>query len=246
MILHQRSVAAITLGLFVAGIGLTMAFNLWTTTTTKNPARYDRGQATGLANPADIRGSYTLADVAAAFPIEVDTLARAFRVPLDGNQAGFQAKNLEAMAEGEAESPVGTDAVRLFTALWVGRPFVPEETTRLFPEALEELKQKLAPADWDRANAYRLGNDPAVKPEPVAKSSVDEQPQPSSEVTSSDKLIKGNTTFGELQMWGVSAESIREVLGGIGAGHESIRNWSQEQGLEFSSAKAKLQALVTP
>ncbi len=48
---------------FLAGIGLTMAFNLWHTTTTKEPAKYSSGEFAGQANPADIRGSYTLGDV---------------------------------------------------------------------------------------------------------------------------------------------------------------------------------------
>lgn len=224
MIVSQRSVAVVTLATFVVGIGLTMAFNLWNTSP-------PRGRT--LANPAEIRGSTTLVDVATLGGPDLATLARAFRWPED-QAATAQPKDLEAQW---GDLGVGTDSVRLFVALWTGRPFVPEAATRLFPEALDALKTKLSPADWDRAAVWVVGGPGPGEANPAPESSAP---------AAGERTIKGSTTFGELLTWGMSEAELRRVLGGLGAGHESVRTWAQAQGLEFSTVKAQLQALVTP
>jgi hypothetical protein len=126
---------------FAAGIGLTLAFNLWKTESEKVPVAFTSGEFAGKANPADIRGSYTFADIAKAFPVPLDELARAFGVAQD--PAAFQVKGLEGAFEGLPNgSEIGTDSVRLFVARFAGLPFEPAETTALPAAAVAILEKK--------------------------------------------------------------------------------------------------------
>ena len=128
--IKSKHLAVIVPVVFAAGIGLTIAFNLWKTETTKVPAAYTSGEFAGKANPADIRGSYTFADIVKAFPVPLEELARAFGVTADA--AAFQVKSLEGAFEGLPDGvEIGTDSVRLFVARYAGLPFDPVETTAL-------------------------------------------------------------------------------------------------------------------
>lgn len=139
--IKSRHLAIVVPAVFAAGIGLTIAFNLWKTETDKVPARYTSGDFAGQANPADIRGSYTLADIADAFPVPVEDIARAFGVT--GNAAAFQVKGLEGAFEGLPDGKeIGTDSVRLFVARYAGLPYEPEETTALPAAAVAVLEAK--------------------------------------------------------------------------------------------------------
>ena len=139
--LKSKHLAVIVPVVFAAGIGLTIAFNLWKTETEKVPAAYTSGEFAGKANPADIRGSYTFADIVKAFPVPLEELARAFGVT--ENPAAFQVKSLEGAFEGlPAGKELGTDSVRLFVARYAGLPFEPGETTVLPAAAVEILAKK--------------------------------------------------------------------------------------------------------
>jgi len=55
--------------------------------------------------------------------------------------------------------------------------------------------------------------------------------------------VKGKTTFGELLSWGVSKETIEQILGRpIGKAGDTVRDYCIENGIEFSSVKDALQA----
>ena len=70
--------AVIIVAVFVSGIGLSMAFNLWRTEASKEPARYESGEFAGEYNPADIRGSYTFGDIEDTFGVPAQVLGKAF------------------------------------------------------------------------------------------------------------------------------------------------------------------------
>lgn len=128
--IKSKHLAVVVPLVFAAGIGLTIAFNLWKTESEKVPASYTSGEFAGTANPADIRGSYTFEDIARAFPVPLADLARAFGVT--ENAAAFQVKSLEGAFTGLPEGrEIGTDSVRLFVARYAGLPFDPIETTAL-------------------------------------------------------------------------------------------------------------------
>ncbi len=241
--LKTKHLAVVVPVIFIAGIGLTMAFNLWHTTTTKEPARYANGEFAGRANPADIRGSYTFGDVVAAFPgVPLEVLADAFGVK--GDAAGFPVKNLESSEADAGAVAVGTDSVRLFVARWLGLAFEPAEGTLLPPRAIELLRAAgatpaAAPAAPAAAPAAPAAA-PAALPAPAA--------QPAAAPADSavgDRTVKGSTTFGQLADWGVAPAALEEVLGGApGAPGTAVRDWCVGAGIEFSTIKAKVQALV--
>jgi hypothetical protein len=261
--LKTKHLAVVVPVIFIAGIGLTMAFDLWHTSTTKEPAKYVSGEFAGQANPADIRGSYTFGDVAAAFPgVPLGVLADAFGVK--GDAAAFAVKNLES-AEVEAGAvAVGTDSVRLFVARWLGLAFEPAEGTGLPPRAIELLEAAgatptgAAPAATPVAQPAAASSAPAAAPAsapapaavvpaatPAAQPAAVPAEHAVAEPVAGDRAVKGSTTFGQLADWGVAPAALEEAIGGApGAPGTTVRDWCTEKGIEFSTVKAKVQALV--
>ncbi len=233
--LRTRLLAPIVLVVFFAGIGLSMAFNLWITESTKVPAAYTEGEFEGQYNPADIRGSYSLGDIEEAFGIDVDTLATAFGIT-DPDPDGFQIKQFEEIyLPLEDGSEVGTDSMRLFVSRYIGLPYTPEDTTRLPSSAINLLKEKLAPADIEalQAVSIKLSDIKAEDPEVAEEHDV---------VIGE---IKGGTTFNDLLEWGLTKEEIEAVLGvEMGASGTAVRDFLMEKGLEFSEYKTELQGLI--
>jgi hypothetical protein len=242
--IKSKHLAVIVPVVFAAGIGLTIAFNLWKTETTKVPAAYTSGEFAGKANPADIRGSYTFADIVKAFPVPLEELARAFGVT--GDAAAFQVKGLEGAFEGlPAGKELGTDSVRLFVARYAGLPFEPGESTVLPAAAVELLAGKggLSAEQLADLRARAVGGamtaaEPAavtaVKPAavtaPAATSSAPavsaaaaaaapaasgtEASSATHTTSSTERTVKGTTTFKDLADWGVAEADIRKVFGG--------------------------------
>lgn len=135
--------AIITVVILLGGVGLSAALGHWKTSTDKQPAKIQSGEYAGQANPADIRGSYTLKDISGSFGIPLEDLGRAF---LPGNSAGwaaFQVKDLKATYENAgAANEIGTASMRYFAALYVG---IPGQQPAALPQtAAEVLKEKAA------------------------------------------------------------------------------------------------------
>ena len=260
--LESRHVAVVVPAAFILGIGLTMAFNLWHTTTTKVPATYTNGELAGKANPADIRGSYTLGDVHAAFPeVPLQDLAQAFGVK--GSAEAFQVKSLEAAAEGPSGMyEIGTDSVRLFVARYLGLPYEPEATTGLTAKAVELLAAtgRLDAGELNDVQARVVGAAPASAARPAAQtegpaaataSSAPVAPAPEAAASApvpastEDRTVKGSTTFGQLAGWGVSKEALARILGSEpGESATRVRDYLSQKGIEFSTVKGKIQELV--
>jgi hypothetical protein len=257
--IKAKHLAVIVPVTFVVGIGLTMAFNLWKTESGKVPVVFASGEFAGQANPADIRGSYTFADIAKAFPVPLEDLARAFGVT--ENAAAFQVKTLEAAGN------LDTDSVRLFVARYAGLPFEPAETTALPAAAVAVLEakrglnaeqvadlQKRAVSAETAAVAAAPGA--ATMPEkapaaaaPAASAALPAastpETAPAAAAIAEDRTIKGNTTFKELLDWGVSEVDIRKVFGGgMGATGVALRDYCTQKGIEFTTVKTTLQDLV--
>jgi hypothetical protein len=272
--IRSRHLAIVVPVVFAAGIGLTMAFNLWKTENDKVPAKYASGEFAGQANPADIRGSYTFADIVQAFPVPLEELARAFGVTQ--NPAAFQVKALEGAFEGLPDGwEIGTDAVRLFVARYAGLPFEPADTTALPAAAVAVLEANggLSPGVLADLRSRAVGGaavpaaTPAATPEPQPASDAASTPPttgsaPSATPTAApapasatstaehaaaaeDRAVKGKTTFKELLDWGVSEADIRSVFGGsMGASGLALKDFCAEKGIEFTAVKTALQDLV--
>jgi hypothetical protein len=263
MTLRSKHLAPIILAVFVAGIGGTIALNLWRTTSSKMPVAFQGGEFAGQANPADIRGSYTFGDISASFPVPVEALARAFGVESTAaDPAAFQCKQLEEIYAGSEGGEIGTDSVRWFVALYSGMPYAPAQDTVLPASALEVLVDRLTPEQLAAARARTVGlsqaapgpafaasavtapEAPAVQPQVAAQPTAPESSTTHTEETVVGE-IKGKTTFGELTSWGVSKEAIEAALGmPIGKPGVSVRDFCAENGIEFSTAKTALQELA--
>ena len=237
MKIRSVQLAPVIVVAFVVGIGLTMAFNLWITESNKIPATYISGEFAGEYNPGDIRGSYSFGDIQEAFGVPVTVLSQAFGLVDEKNAASFQVKGLEesygSLPDG---GEVGTDSVRLFTALYIGRPYTPEETTLLPAPALSFLKEKLAPADLEALREKSVQ---------LSELRLEEGAVVEEHVETDERLIKGKTTFGDLLSWGLSKEEIEGVIGlPIGSRATTVRDYLIDEGVEFSVYKTALQELV--
>ncbi len=250
MTLTSKSLAAIIVALMFGAIFFSSALGWWQTTSTKEAAVYTEGEFAGQANPADIRGSYTLGDVEKNFGVPATLVAKAFGVQSDA-PATYPVKGLEEMY---AESPqeVGTASVRLFVAFYLGLPF--DLSTDIYlPEAAAAIlhTRKLSEEQTAYLDAHRVPNPGEAAP--AAQPAVPEQPASSSEPTPAatehvpvveEGILKGKTTFAELLKWGLTAESIEQVLGmpmPVAPGM-TVKDFCSQNGLSFETIKPALQA----
>jgi hypothetical protein len=266
---RSRHLALVIPLVVIAGIGVGVAIGAWQTGPTKEPARFASGDFAGKANPADIRGSYTLADVAAAFPaVTVTELAEAFGAPPSG-AATFQVKSLESGADAAASGLfVGTDSMRLYVAVASGLPYAAAATTGLpraavalleargglDPAALADARARIIPD----AKAASPNGTPAASPaQPNATSAQAASPaQPAASATptggqttqstaAAAPAIKGKTTFKDLADWGVTKEMLRALLGDEGGVPEqTIKDYATASGKDFETLRTSLQKLL--
>lgn len=252
MTLRSKHILPIVLAAFLIGIGGTIIFNLWQTTSSKVPATYTSGEFAGEYNPGDIRGSYSFGEIEEAFSVPVAGLAEAFGVEDSENPAAFLCKSLEDMYGQVDNGEIGTDSVRWFVALYTGLPYTPEEDTLLPSPALSVLQERLNDAELEEVKA-RTVSLPDLAPAPDIEAAKDEAvPEAAAAVEQEDTHteseageVKGKTTFGELQSWGLSKEEIEEALGlPVGKAGVAVRDYCTENGIEFSAVKEALQAAV--
>jgi hypothetical protein len=234
MKLTSKTIAPLVVIVIVGGIALSAALNLWKTTSDKVPARYSSGAFEGEYNPGDIRGSYSFADIAAAFDVTEEELARAFGMSAAGEPGLIKAKDLEATYGEIADGEIGTDSIRYFVALFTGMPYEPEESTLLPAPAISLLKDKVSDVTLAEVQ-QRTVSLSGLKPT-----------DPSQHVESSgDTFVRGKTTFGELESWGLSKAEIEAAIGmEMGKSGITVRDHVVGAGQEFSGAKAELQALI--
>lgn len=143
----------------VAGILGSMALGWWQTESDKTPQRLETATATGESgayDPADIRGSYTLAEISDLFEVPLEELATAFAIE-QGSVAGFKVKELETIYT-DPQSEVGTASMRLFIAWYKGLPFEMKEDSFLPAPAVEILREKteLTPEQVEYLNTHTL------------------------------------------------------------------------------------------
>lgn len=140
MKIKPQMAVIITMAVFIIGIGITSVLGLWKTETTKVPVKFKEQQLSDQYNPADIRGSYTFADISRLFQIPQDDLFTAFGVDA-AKTPDFKCKDLESIYAGAAYE-IGTSSVRMFTAYYLGLPYDPTEETYLPETAAKILQEK--------------------------------------------------------------------------------------------------------
>jgi hypothetical protein len=238
MKISAKGAALILPLLFVLGIGFTMIDGYWQTESSKTPIKLATGDAAGEYDPGDIRGSYSLQDVENAFEIPVATLAKAFGISDIENPGLVKIKELEESFGLIDGMEVGTDSMRFFVALYLGRPFTPGEDTALPQPAYNILKKE-----------SELSSDilEGILEFVVSLSSVHLSEDGAEDHESAEILeIKGKTLFSEVLDAGISEEQIVEALGGVSMGprNMTVRDYCSEQGIEFSAVKSAIQSLL--
>jgi len=207
------------------------------------PAKYGSGKFTGEYNPADIRGSYNFGDISELFEIPLADLGTAFGLEAIENLAYFKCSDLEvAYANLEEDVEIGTGSVKVFVALYTGLPIMLSDDEYLPQSAVDILKaeanlteQQLAFLDTHSVDITGIQIDVSVT---SSEESAEHE-------ASTDKAIKGKTTFRELLDWGLSEEEIEAVIGEeMPARDIKIRDFAIQKGLDFGHIKAPLQAKV--
>lgn len=259
--LRSWQLGASVLAVIFGGVLLTSAFGWWQTESTKEPVKYESGDAAGEYNPVDIRGSYTFGEISALFEIPYEDLAAAFRLPEDADPAVIACKDLEEMylELANAGTEIGTASVRLFVSFYRGLPYEPDEETFLLRPAAQILKRKaalteeqLAYLDAHTVDLQASANTPA---EQTGVEANEEPPAEAAESTpvvpvqdheaENERMVKGPTTFREILDWGVPQETIEQIIGGpIPNPLIVVKDYCLEQGLSFSEIKIALQEAV--
>jgi len=250
MTLTSKPLAAIILVVLFGGILFSSALGWWQTESSKEAATFSEGEFAGQPDPADIRGSYIFGDVERNFDVPASTLAQAFGVTSEGDPAAFQLKNLESIYA-DQEFEIGTASVRLFVALYAGLPYDLAEDVYLPKRAVEMLKSQATLTDEQIAyldtHAIAIGssasnsNADQAAPEPVSDTQAEEH----SEGDSTERVIKGKTTFKDLLDWGVSQETIESIIGGLMPNPlTNVKAYCDEKGLYFGDIKVAIQAEI--
>lgn len=227
-----KPLTALTLLIFFGSIGVAELTGYWRTESSKIPATYTEGEFAGLPDPGDIRGSYTFGDVGSAFEISPEILGEAFGV---GEPEAVQVKVLEELYADLESVEVGTDAVRLFVALYLGRPYEAEETTALPATAIPLIPEERREEARERAVAVAAMDAAAAEMESAPEEAED-----------SDGLVRGMTTVAEVISWGVPEEEVAVLFGGSVPEPRSLslRDAAMAAGIEFSEIKERLQEAV--
>lgn len=240
MKLQSKTLGLIILVILFGGIFGSSALDLRKTQSSRVPNRLQEGEAVGEYNPGDIRGSYQFGNISDLFDIPLDVLSDAFGLPPDVDTASFVCRDLE-MLYGELgdEIEIGTGSVKLFVALYSGIPYELPEDDYLPAPAVEILK-----------NHASLTEEQIVFLDSHSIDVSDIQYEVDLEVEEEThdegvKIVQGQTTFGNLLDWGVSEEKIASIIGDeIFNPLSKVRDYCDENGLEFSTIKAAFQAEV--
>src|SRR6056297_401129 len=154
MKLRSPQIAILSFLFVFGGILISMLAGAWQSESSKIPAAYTSGEFEGEYNPADIRGSYTFSDIAEAFGVPADMLVEAFGFKERENAEELQIKLFEDVYGIIDGKEIGTDSMRLFVALYLERPYTPEEDTGLPLRAVQSLLEA-GKIDPENASEYR-------------------------------------------------------------------------------------------
>ncbi|HNH26798.1 MAG TPA: hypothetical protein PLR93_07245 [Anaerolineales bacterium] len=243
MMLTSKPLAVLVFVILFGGIFFSSAMGWWATESTKEPAAFTEGEFAGLANPADIRGSYTFGDIANSFEVSPDLLAQAFGVTQD-NPSEFAVNELEAIYL-ESGFEIGTASVRLFVAYYTGLPFDTTGQEIYMPTSATDIllaKGNLSPEQIAYLEVYTVSVNPTTLIEPP---SLESTPIPVDSSIIEEYTIKGKTVFGDLITWGVPQATIEQIIGApMPDPAMKIKDYATANGLEFETLKTSLQSEV--
>ncbi|MBS7527029.1 hypothetical protein KHM83_10085 [Fusibacter paucivorans] len=265
--IREQTILIAILVIILGGIGVTMATGIWSTESTKVPVKFETGDFEGEYNPEDIRGSYTLAEIASIFEIPESILKTAFGIDESVSADSFKSKDLETLYPEEVE--IGNDAMKAFVSLYKGIPY--ELTGLILPDAAvdiilsqsydfdEPLRSAIertrysifeaqASADGDTPdgeNNTLTGTIDNETTEFVNDASDAVENETAHETTEDEPVINGNTTFMQALDAGLSISDIEAVIGGeIPSTAMTIKDFCVNSGLSFSTVKTTLTAKI--
>ncbi|NCB01382.1 MAG: hypothetical protein EOM67_04340 [Spirochaetia bacterium] len=244
MKISAKYVALLLIVIILGGVLVLMLSGLWITEGKKVPTKITTGAYSGMANPGDIRGSYTLLDIETNFSIPSETIASAFQLDTSIKDAqAYKAKDIEEMYfnSGLTEGDIGTDSVKYFVSLYLGIPYAPEEDTILPSTAVNLLNslEKITQHEYAALSekSYTVNNSSMGTDQNKAIQQ--------SSLTASTYTIKGNTTFFDLIEWGLTQEEIEEVLTfPLLVKSSTIKDVAEKEGIEFSILKNAFQNIL--
>ncbi len=245
----------IVLIVIFGGIAGTMAFNFWNTRgggggqgsgDSMVPATFKVGEFAGEYNPADIRGSYSFGHISELWEMPLTDLGTAFGLGDIEYLADFSCGDLhEAYANLEEDVEIGTGSVKMFVALYTGLPYTLSGDDYLPQSAAEILKAKATLTEdqvvFLDTHSVEISGLRIVEPDVITEGVVPTEEHE----TSTEIVIKGNTTFGNLLDWGLPRDEIEAIIGEIlPATGMTIRDFASQKGLDFGYIKEQLQAKV--
>jgi hypothetical protein len=237
MTLTSKPLAAIVLVILFGGILFSNGMGWWQTESTKQAATFTEGEFAGLPKPVDIRGSYTFGDVENNFGVPATILAQAFGVASE-NPSAFGVKELETIYA-DQEYEIGTASVRFFVALYTGLPYEIVGDIYLPKRAVEMLKTHTTLTGEQTAylDTHAVILDNMSAPVPLTDNHI--------EIESTDRTLKGKTTFQEVLDWGVPQEIIESILGApMPNPLTKVKDYCTEQGLNFEEIRPTIQAEI--
>ncbi len=242
MRLEGKYVAILFAVMLFAGIGVANASGLWITESSKEPTLIKEGDFAGMADPGDIRGSYSFDDIETAFDVPATLIAEAFGIETE-TPGDILCKDLEAIYPAVDEAlEIGTGSVRQFIALYTGLPY---DGDGGFPStAVRVLRQD---GIWTDDLSVEF-EDRMVQIENTGFQGSGESVLESGEGTEDHEEsigVKGKTTAAEVIEWGISKEQIEEVMGvSIDNVNMTIRDICSNNGISFSEIKEALNNLI--
>ncbi len=244
MRINLKVVGLLSLGIIFGGIAIFMGLGIWQTESSKIPAKFSTGIYEGLANPADIRGSYTFDEVAKAFDVPVDVLKEAFMIPSDVDAEKIQTKDLEEMYSFEDGTEIGNGSVKLFVALYKGLPYGLSDDY-IFDKAVALIKQNQSELSTE-IEAYLAEHTVLSEGQETIINEVAPVTIDTSEATSSEEnLIKGNTTFQQILDMGITVEAVEGIINAdLPQRSMTVKDYCMNENLEFSVIKTALQDLI--
>lgn len=238
MKIKMQTMAILVLVIFFGGIAITIALDVWTTTTDKIPVQFTEGEFEGEYNPEDIRGSYTFDDVAKIFDIEITDLFKAFGISEQTDATQIKTKDLEVIYSEETVE-IGNESVKVFVALYKNLPVVLDEVylPKQAVDILLAVNKELTQEQITYLNDHQLVLDTAVNEIVIGH----EEEESEDEV----QLVNGTTTFQMILDQGIDQWQIEEVLGQtMPVTNRLVKDFCEEEGLSFTLIKDELNELL--
>lgn len=138
-------IAVIVFVVIFGFVMLSSAFNLWATTNQKQ-IESKTEESNMEYTPEDIRGSYTIKEIATMFDIPEDILVKAFNIPKEADLNTFKSKDVEVLYEGSSQE-IGNGSIKVFVAFYNGLPitlaedYIPKAAVDLIKEHNNSLTE---------------------------------------------------------------------------------------------------------